>query len=100
MKVLAQSPFVEGAFSFYIYQIQKFKLTTLNLPREKISECTHFDVQIINSTHFSPTIDCKSNTKSYLRVLLTTVGEFGSPYGDWIQVDARMFVRTTAAVKV
>lgn len=100
MQALTGSQFVEGAFSFYLYQPTRSKPTVLNLPKEDISSCSHFDIRIINSTHFSPTIDCNYTALNYTRVLLNAVGQLDSPYADWTVTMAPLFVKQEAVVRI
>ena len=100
MQALTGSQFVEGAFSFYLYQPTRSKPTVLNLPKEDIGSCSHFDIRIINSTHFSPTIDCNYTALNYTRVLLNAVGQLDSPYADWTVTMAPLFVKQEAVVRI
>lgn len=85
-QALAESQFTEGSFSFQLFQVQQGRLTTLNLPKENITLCSAFVVQMINSTHFAPTIDCNHITGGLRlkeRIILSAVAQIGSPYADW-----------------
>lgn len=85
-QALAESQFTEGSFSFQLFQVQQNRLTTLNLPKENITLCSAFVLQMINATHFAPTIDCNHVTGSPRRkerIILSAVAQIGSPYADW-----------------
>ena len=94
MKAITSSVYSEGVFSYLFIELNGFKITILNMPSDQISECSDFAVEFINSTHFAPTIDCKSNNKLFQRFIFTTIGEIGSPYADWRIIEADLFVYT------
>jgi hypothetical protein len=75
-------------------------LTTLNLPKEGVTDCSAFAVAMINNTHFRPTIDCISSTRRRLRLLLTAIAQIASPYADWEVVEATMFTNEAVTVRV
>lgn len=64
------------------------------MPSGQIADCSDFAVQFINKTHFVPAIDCKTNGIILKRIILTSVGQIGSPYADWTIIDADLFVYT------
>lgn len=71
--MLSMSMITEGVFSLLYLQLSNNNITTINLPKENIANCSAFVVISINSTHFAPTIDCKDSNKFYSRLLLTGI---------------------------